>query len=492
MKKFLILFLVFLFLLPTVVFCEDQPISVIINDCPLACDVPAQIIDGRTMLPVRAIFEALGMIVSWEDSTKTIIGKGYDYTVIMHIGDPEIRYYLETEITEESSYLPVTADVPPQILSGRTLIPVRALAEALDAEVTWEESTRTVRIEQTIFPLMTADGGYTIDGNNARFIGRYYERFDRLWSSFSASGIELRFRGTKAKITFDVAGNEDAYLHAYVDGNETFPTDYSDDDRVLFAKGSNREYVLCEGLPDGIHTVKIIKANEDLKNQIGWGAFYTDGELLAPPISKTRKIQVFGDSITCACCNMNFPENTSDLGEAKYQDAHTSYASFVADHFDADLEIFARSGLSAYASFYGVEDPAYDHVSQTYPNYGVWNHDRYSPDLIIQFNWINEYVGKIQRDGVKNTVIQSIYVTMLEHFRKVHPNAKLLIISNQSAKPFTTIAQNAVNEYVKKTGDTVPIVVFESKIPYPHHPFSATHKEIAEEMEPVIAELMGW
>ena len=40
--------------------------------------------------------------------------------------------------------LPVTFDVPPIIKNGRTLVPFRAVSEALNVKVTWDQNTRRI------------------------------------------------------------------------------------------------------------------------------------------------------------------------------------------------------------------------------------------------------------------------------------------------------------------------------------------------------------
>lgn len=334
---------------------------------------------------------------------------------------------------------------------------------------------------------------YTVTKDNVRLLGRNYTQDSTLWSSFTDSGIEFSFNGTYAKAIVNVTGSYDAYLHVFVDGDEALYTDYSLDTRLLVAKGNNREVVLCRDLEPGVHTVKVIKANEDDYNHVGWKSLALDGDLLSMPTAKSRKIQVFGDSITCAYSNMNFPENTSDLGGAKYEDGAMSYAAYIARHFDSDLEIFACSGLSVYTVFQGsVVNPSYNTVSIRNPSLGAWDHSQSHPDLILTFNWINEYHGKIVRDGVPTADIEAAYVRMLTTMRNAHPNAKIIIMSNKSVPVFSEVARNAIAAYGLAGGRTSDITIFESGISYPKHPFAAQDVLIANEINPFIADFMGW
>lgn len=99
-------------------------------------DVPAQIINGRTMVPLRAIFEALGADVQWNGETKTISSSKGTTNVSLQINSTELKKNSETK----------TIDVPAQLVDSRTLVPVRAIAEAYDCTVGWDSDTKTVSV----------------------------------------------------------------------------------------------------------------------------------------------------------------------------------------------------------------------------------------------------------------------------------------------------------------------------------------------------------
>lgn len=74
MKKLLIIIVVVALIFGSGVFADD--ISVEVDGKKLHFDVSPTIIDGRTVLPARAIFESLGLEVKWDDATRTVIGIG--------------------------------------------------------------------------------------------------------------------------------------------------------------------------------------------------------------------------------------------------------------------------------------------------------------------------------------------------------------------------------------------------------------------------------
>ena len=111
-------------------------IRVTLNGNYLSFDQPPIIQDGRTLVQLRTIFEALGAEIDWNGYTQTITAIADNKTVIMQIGRSTYTVNGEEK----------TLDVPPQIINGRTLVPARAVAESFGADVVWNDNTQTVII----------------------------------------------------------------------------------------------------------------------------------------------------------------------------------------------------------------------------------------------------------------------------------------------------------------------------------------------------------
>mgnify|MGYP000639845801 CR=1 FL=1 len=112
------------------------PIEVIINEKKAVFDVPPRIQKGRTLIPVRSVFESLGAEVSWEQSTETVsILKGAK-VIKLKVGS-NIAY-----INEEQ----VEIDISTSIINGRSMVPLRFIAEKLGFEVIWDGEKRVVFI----------------------------------------------------------------------------------------------------------------------------------------------------------------------------------------------------------------------------------------------------------------------------------------------------------------------------------------------------------
>ena len=132
-------------LLPAGVFAADE-IRIFIDGNELITDVPPRIINDRTMVPVRAVSEAIDCIVDWYEPTERVgiyTPYGGDAVLSMTINDPVVTRY-RLGFSEGSYFEEVTIESPPVIIDGRTLVPLRIIAETLGFEVDWDENTNTI------------------------------------------------------------------------------------------------------------------------------------------------------------------------------------------------------------------------------------------------------------------------------------------------------------------------------------------------------------
>lgn len=120
---------------------QSDEITVNVNGSPVSFDQPPIILNDRTMVPLRAIFEALGAKVEWNGEKQTIVASKEDVVILMEIGQNKFaRQVIGSNITFYD------LDVAPMILNERTLVPARTVAESFDCTVDWDDAARTVDI----------------------------------------------------------------------------------------------------------------------------------------------------------------------------------------------------------------------------------------------------------------------------------------------------------------------------------------------------------
>jgi len=118
-----------------------SPVQVVLDCLEVSFDQEPIIENDRTLVPVRAIFEAMGATVDWNQETKTVTSSLDGTTVVMVVDNKNM--------TVNGAFK--TLDVPPKIIGERTLVPARAVAEGFGGTVTWDASERTVIIQSKAF-----------------------------------------------------------------------------------------------------------------------------------------------------------------------------------------------------------------------------------------------------------------------------------------------------------------------------------------------------
>lgn len=107
-----------------------------LNDKEIELETPPIIIKGRTMVPLRFVVESFGGEVFWNNDDKSIKIKFEDKEILMWVNS-------NISFINDKKY---TLDVPPTIINGRTVVPIRFVVEALNSYVFWDSKEQKVTI----------------------------------------------------------------------------------------------------------------------------------------------------------------------------------------------------------------------------------------------------------------------------------------------------------------------------------------------------------
>lgn len=285
-------------------------------------DMPAVIIDGRTMLPMRQIAQELGCEVNWNEAAKQIyVMRGSD--IIVFTVDSKTGYENGKEFT---------MDVPATIVNDRTMLPVRALADALHLNIKWDDPNRIVSIQsgdtvvkdepkapesgQTTAGILTgiqtpsakdADQTFTIQADAP--IERYEKTF------VDDQKIVLDFYGAKSSLPGEITKtNSDIVTGIRTATHENNGDSFT---RVVFDLSGKKDYEVTQSadkknitISFGKTTVDKISAvhsqNKDIITIGGTGSFGASVAMTADP----QKIIV---TIPNCQSNLNDKINTADL-----------------------------------------------------------------------------------------------------------------------------------------------------------------------------------
>lgn len=308
-------------------------------------DMPAVIIDGRTMLPMRQIAQELGCEVNWNEAAKQIyVMRGSD--IIVFTVDSKTGYENGKEFT---------MDVPATIVNDRTMLPVRALADALHLNIKWDDPNRIVSIQsgdtvvkdepkapesgQTTAGTLTgiqtpsakeADQTFTIQADGP--MGRYEKTF------VDDQKIVLDFYGAKSSLPGEITKtNSDIVTGIRTATHENNGDSFT---RVVFDLSGKKDYEVKQSadkknitISFGKTTVDKISAvhsqNKDIITIGGTGSFGASVAMTADP----QKIIV-----TIPNCQSNLSDkiNTADLQYVLAGKVDTSKGNTVEMVFDVE------------------------------------------------------------------------------------------------------------------------------------------------------------
>lgn len=194
-----------------ILYSAADEITVELDGTEIIFDVPPQIIDGRTMVPLRKIFEEIGALVKWDDETKTVTARKSSKTVTLQIGSFKLSVDKgKTDDDGNPLTETFTLDVPAQIVSGRTLVPARAIFESFGLNVNWDEDSRTMLITSDEEDESWKENTGTVNLSDLTYTGNGIEIKDNQISITKGGDFELT--GTLQDGNITVSANEKVKL----------------------------------------------------------------------------------------------------------------------------------------------------------------------------------------------------------------------------------------------------------------------------------------
>jgi len=143
MKKFLLVVVFLLAGMAISATAAESPSVTVNGESVVFSGQQPVVVDARTLVPVRGVFEHLGFTVDWDDAERTAIITNDWYEMRITIGSDEFSTNHEIH----------TLDVPAQIIGESTMVPIRLPLESVGVGIDWDEFTRTVVITTTTYSL---------------------------------------------------------------------------------------------------------------------------------------------------------------------------------------------------------------------------------------------------------------------------------------------------------------------------------------------------
>jgi Copper amine oxidase N-terminal domain len=124
-------------------------VRVLVNGSPATLSQPPVVVQGRVLVPLRGVFERLGTTVNWDPVAHTVLAQRGGTTISLQPGSTQVLVNGQPRIL----------DVPPMVIRGQTMVPLRFITQALGAAVTWNAAASTVQINTQRTATAPAPGG---------------------------------------------------------------------------------------------------------------------------------------------------------------------------------------------------------------------------------------------------------------------------------------------------------------------------------------------
>lgn len=261
---------------------------------------------------------------------------------------------------------------------------------------------------------------------------------------------------------------------------------------------------LAEGLPAGIHRVKLMYAVEghDLKPEF-YGFYLDEGcRLVQIPELPARRIEFIGDSMTCGYGVES--ENPKAPFTYETENHYYTYAAETARALQAQHLVVARSGIGIYRNYNGPRDGNDDCMPAMYEQTLFmnpdehWEHRLFVPDVVC----VNLGTNDVSTKGYDKVLLQNAYRDFVGYLRKVYPQAKLVLLTGSmlNGKGLADVkeALDTVTAERQSQGD-MNVFRFDmspqnGSLGYgaSYHPSRRQHQKMALELTAYLRKLMGW
>lgn len=350
----------------------------------------------------------------------------------------------------------------------------------------------------------TSELAAPFDDAHIQYEGRVeIKQGDGAYLYWPGTTVRMRFYGTGIKaILQDFSTNNENYFQVIVDGDPR--------GRIKLDK-TKRLFTLVSNLEEGQHLVELFKMNHmNVGYARGYSMFFGfdligEGKVLETPPLKTRKMEFYGNSITCGRSN---EDNTgADSPASEFENNYLAYGAVTARYFDAQYHCIAMSGIGLTIGRPDVIMPElYDRLNP-FTSSPKWDFKKYVPDIVVvnlfqnDASILNNPANKPSEfqkrwNGVQPTDQQLVskYQSFISVLREKYPQSHIICtLGSMNAVVFKEgryahIIENAV---AGMHDARIYTHLFAYKNT-PGHPYVSEHREMANSLISFIEENINW
>jgi hypothetical protein len=290
-----------------------------------------------------------------------------------------------------------------------------------------------------------------VASDSIRYTGRIKFTPDSIAVYWPGTAIEFRFRGTSASAMMHDQHGEN-YFNVIIDGDSL---------HYIKLDSLKHDYTLAKNLPEGEHTIQLIKRTEwDKGSTWFYGLQINNGKLLILPEPNKRVMEFFGNSITAgyAIEDRSGKDSPAGLNTNNYY----TYAALTARHFKADYYCTVKSGIGVMISWFPLIMPEMYNRLDPADSISRWDFRRITPDVVVINLFQNDcwLVNKPDHPSFKmrfgskpptKKVIIESYRAFVENIRSVYPKAYIIcslgsMDAVKEGSPWPGYVQAAVTE----------------------------------------------
>lgn len=297
-----------------------------------------------------------------------------------------------------------------------------------DTEEVEDMSDKTVNSEERSQDTETVLEAADITPQNGTFI-KWFGRVDNMTDGsvkfdYTASGFEVKFRGSKLMLTLDSTNYNNASFRAYV----TVIIDGEDYKNAKYYALDEQNKLITLELSAGEHTVRVLKRSEALRSSASLKKIETDGVFLQPDARRERYIEFYGDSITCGYGNKS--SSTNDPFTTATEDGLATYAFLTSEGLGAECSVISQSGIAINKN---VNEDVLNLPAlvgkRSYTDPGEYKPER-TPDVVVIYGGVNDrnYLTAAPNgteSGARAQAFIDKYAAMLEDILMRYPGVTI-------------------------------------------------------------------
>ncbi|WP_340679300.1 SGNH/GDSL hydrolase family protein [Paraglaciecola sp.] len=310
--------------------------------------------------------------------------------------------------------------------------------------------------------------------------------------SWPGSSIKANFSGAYLAIVLDDHLGKN-FFNVIIDQDDTSPY-------VLEAKQGEHSYVISTVLADKPHSLEIYKRTEGEEGATRFkGLELADKAiLLSPPKRLSRRIEIYGDSITSGMGNEGADNGVDNLRSEKNN--YLAYGAIAARQLNAELHTISQSGIGIMISWFGFIMPQfYNQLNAVGNNDSQWDFKQWTPDVVLinlmqNDSWLIDREKRLQ--PIPNDAQRiAHYQDFVSNIRHKYPDAYIVCALGSmdvtKTEKWPDYIRTAVDN-LKNGGDPKIDTLFFDFTGYGQHPRVAQHKSNAKKLAAFIRDKMHW